>query len=59
MFCCEEERKLELNEKPLLVQLSWIKNNCEGRFVLRNIKTLPQVRASQPYALHDLLERCQ
>lgn len=50
MFCCEEERRLELNEKPLLVQLSWIKNNCEGRFVLRNIKSLAQVRASGPYA---------
>ncbi|KAG5265812.1 hypothetical protein AALO_G00246660 [Alosa alosa] len=38
----KEERQLELNEKPLLVQLSWIQNNCEGRFVLRNTKTLPQ-----------------
>ncbi|XP_062379464.1 afadin [Sardina pilchardus] len=36
------ERLLELKEKPLLVQLSWIQNNCEGRFVLRNTKTSPQ-----------------
>ncbi|KAL2098852.1 hypothetical protein ACEWY4_005332 [Coilia grayii] len=38
----KDERRLALNEKPLLVQLSWIQNNCEGRFVLRNVKAIPQ-----------------
>ena len=32
----EEERKLDLREKPLIVQLHWNTDNREGRFVLRN-----------------------
>ncbi|KAJ8027229.1 Afadin [Holothuria leucospilota] len=31
-----EERKLELNELPLRVQLNWTKDLREGRFLLRN-----------------------
>ncbi|XP_056446789.1 afadin [Gadus chalcogrammus] len=30
-----EERRLDLEEKPLLVQLNWTSDNREGRFVLR------------------------
>uniref|UniRef100_A0A0N5AHS9 Afadin n=1 Tax=Syphacia muris TaxID=451379 RepID=A0A0N5AHS9_9BILA len=30
-----EERRLELDEKPLLVQLNWNKDDREGRFVLK------------------------
>ncbi|XP_054597763.2 afadin [Nothobranchius furzeri] len=30
-----KERKLDLDEKPLMVQLSWNSNNREGRFVLK------------------------
>ena len=32
----EQERKLDLKEKPLVVQLHWNTDNREGRFVLRN-----------------------
>ncbi|XP_030640800.1 afadin [Chanos chanos] len=31
----DEERKLALTENPLVVQLNWIKNGKDGRFVLR------------------------
>uniref|UniRef100_UPI00358E763A afadin isoform X2 n=1 Tax=Myxine glutinosa TaxID=7769 RepID=UPI00358E763A len=31
-----EERRLDLNEKPLIVQLNWTKDDREGRFVLKN-----------------------
>ena len=31
------ERKIGLNEKPLLVQLSWHHDDREGRFLLRRI----------------------
>ncbi|XP_016329727.1 afadin-like isoform X7 [Sinocyclocheilus anshuiensis] len=31
-----EERKLDLDEKPLVVQLNWNKDDREGRFVLKN-----------------------
>ncbi|GAA6081501.1 afadin isoform X1, partial [Tachysurus ichikawai] len=30
------ERKLDLDEKPLVVQLNWNKDDREGRFVLKN-----------------------
>lgn len=30
-----EERRLDDEEKPLLVQLNWHKDNLEGRFLLR------------------------
>ncbi|KAM4713029.1 afadin isoform 4-T4 [Anableps anableps] len=31
-----EERQLDLDEKPLVVQLNWNKDDREGRFVLKN-----------------------
>ncbi|MED6279029.1 hypothetical protein CHARACLAT_030285, partial [Characodon lateralis] len=30
-----KERKLDLGERPLVIQLSWTSNNREGRFVLK------------------------
>lgn len=35
--CFAEERRLEPEEKPLLVQLNWHKDDREGRFLLRRI----------------------
>lgn len=32
-----DERKLEMNERPLLVQLEWNKDDREGRFLLRRM----------------------
>lgn len=32
-----DERKLGVDEKPLLVQLNWHKDDREGRFLLRRI----------------------
>jgi hypothetical protein len=37
MFSRTEERKLGLEEKPLLVQLNWHIDDREGRFLLRRI----------------------
>ncbi|KAK1337857.1 hypothetical protein QTO34_000958 [Cnephaeus nilssonii] len=34
--CFEEERRLDVDEKPLVVQLNWNKDDREGRFVLKN-----------------------
>ncbi|XP_006798723.1 afadin isoform X1 [Neolamprologus brichardi] len=34
----KEERKLDLNERPLVVQLNWNSANREGRFVLKKDK---------------------
>lgn len=34
--CVLEERQLDLDEKPLVVQLNWNKDDREGRFVLKN-----------------------
>ncbi len=40
-----EERKLDLDEKPLVVQLNWNKDDREGRFVLKNENDIiPKVR---------------
>jgi len=36
-FSFAEERKLGLEEKPLLVQLNWHIDDREGRFLLRRI----------------------
>ncbi|XP_017669153.1 PREDICTED: afadin-like, partial [Lepidothrix coronata] len=37
-----EERRLDVDEKPLVVQLNWNKDDREGRFVLKNENdTLP------------------
>ena len=37
LFCNSGERRLGLDEKPLLVQLNWHKDDREGRFLLRRI----------------------
>ncbi|OCT77967.1 hypothetical protein XELAEV_18029066mg [Xenopus laevis] len=36
-----EERKLDFEEKPLVVQLNWNKDDREGRFVLKNENIFP------------------
>lgn len=42
-----EERQLDLDEKPLVVQLNWNKDDREGRFVLKNENdVLPKVSQS-------------
>lgn len=42
-----EERQLDLDEKPLVVQLNWNKDDREGRFVLKNENDiLPKVSCS-------------
>lgn len=44
--CLLEERQLDLDEKPLVVQLNWNKDDREGRFVLKNENdVLPKVGA--------------
>lgn len=44
-MCVLEERQLDLDEKPLVVQLNWNKDDREGRFVLKNENDiLPKVR---------------
>uniref|UniRef100_A0A096M999 Afadin, adherens junction formation factor n=1 Tax=Poecilia formosa TaxID=48698 RepID=A0A096M999_POEFO len=41
-----EERQLDLDEKPLVVQLNWNKDDREGRFVLKNENdVLPKVKS--------------
>ena len=35
--CVAEERRLADDEKPLLVQLNWNKDDREGRFLLRRV----------------------
>uniref|UniRef100_A0A8C4QSF1 Afadin, adherens junction formation factor a n=1 Tax=Eptatretus burgeri TaxID=7764 RepID=A0A8C4QSF1_EPTBU len=39
-----EERRLGLNEKPLIVQLNWTKDDREGRFVLKNENDVTPVK---------------
>uniref|UniRef100_A0A8C9Y8L9 Afadin, adherens junction formation factor n=1 Tax=Sander lucioperca TaxID=283035 RepID=A0A8C9Y8L9_SANLU len=42
-----EERQLDMDEKPLVVQLNWNKDDREGRFVLKNENDiLPKERIS-------------
>ena len=46
-LCVLEERQLDLDEKPLVVQLNWNKDDREGRFVLKNENDiLPKVSCS-------------
>jgi hypothetical protein len=45
-FFLVEGRKLEMDERPLWVQLYWGKDQREGRFVLQNAK-LPKVRINK------------
>ena len=37
LFLFSEERRLADDEKPLLVQLNWNKDDREGRFLLRRV----------------------
>lgn len=39
-----KERKLDLDEKPLAVQLKWTTDNREGRFVLKTHKDSVEVK---------------
>uniref|UniRef100_UPI0037E9C8F6 afadin n=1 Tax=Semicossyphus pulcher TaxID=241346 RepID=UPI0037E9C8F6 len=39
-----KERKLDLDERPLVVQLHWTKDNREGRFVLKKDKESSEVQ---------------
>lgn len=49
-LCVSEERQLDLDEKPLVVQLNWNKDDREGRFVLKNENdVLPKVRRRAPH----------
>jgi len=41
-----DERKLGVEEKPLLVQLNWHKDDREGRFLLRRIDEKTNVNIS-------------
>ncbi|XP_073527662.1 afadin isoform X14 [Phyllobates terribilis] len=40
-----EERRLDVDEKPLVVQLNWNKDDREGRFVLKNENFIPLKKA--------------
>lgn len=40
----DEERKLDLEEKPLAVQLKWTADSREGRFVLKTDEESPEVK---------------
>ncbi|XP_014344840.1 afadin isoform X3 [Latimeria chalumnae] len=42
-----EERKLDPEEKPLVVQLNWNKDDREGRFVLKNENDLIALKKAQ------------
>jgi afadin len=46
-----EERKLDIEEHPLFVQLAWHKNDREGRFLLRSTDTTHYL----PLAVCDLI----
>ncbi|XP_077139323.1 afadin isoform X28 [Ranitomeya variabilis] len=39
------ERRLDVDEKPLVVQLNWNKDDREGRFVLKNENIIPPKKA--------------
>ncbi|XP_075059524.1 afadin isoform X5 [Mixophyes fleayi] len=42
-----EERRLDVDEKPLVVQLNWNKDDREGRFVLKNENDILPPKKSQ------------
>ncbi len=46
------ERKLEKEDRPLMVQLNWVKGDREGRFLLRQEQALPLSKAEKK-ALKD------
>ncbi|XP_075453025.1 afadin isoform X26 [Ascaphus truei] len=41
------ERRLDVDEKPLVVQLNWNKDDREGRFVLKNENDILQLKKAQ------------
>ncbi|XP_063773696.1 afadin isoform X14 [Pseudophryne corroboree] len=41
------ERRLDIDEKPLVVQLNWNKDDREGRFVLKNENDILSLKKSQ------------
>ncbi|KAG8570274.1 hypothetical protein GDO81_011184 [Engystomops pustulosus] len=45
-----EERRLDIDEKPLVVQLNWNKDDREGRFVLKNENDIipPKAQSNGP-----------
>lgn len=53
-FFVEKERKMDEDERPLLVQLNWTTDNREGRFVLKRdqdsskVRSTPSARDSKP-----------
>jgi afadin len=48
------ERKLNPEEKPLLVQLNWHKDDREGRFLLRRIDE-PQKSNPNPFQIKEII----
>ena len=46
-FLIAEERRLAHEEKPLLVQLNWNKDDREGRFLLRRMDLNGRNRVSE------------
>ncbi|KAM5163940.1 afadin isoform 2-T2 [Mantella aurantiaca] len=42
-----EERRLDVDEKPLVVQLNWNKDDREGRFVLKNENDILPLKKAQ------------
>ena len=46
--CIAEERCLGVDEKPLLVQLNWHKDDREGRSLLRRADEKSTLSATQP-----------
>lgn len=49
LFLFIDERKLGVDEKPLLVQLNWHKDDREGRFLLRRIDEKTNVNITNTY----------
>lgn len=48
-----EERRLNADEKPLLVQLNWHIDDREGRFLLKNIDQKTTVSGGQQSQLEN------
>lgn len=52
------ERKLSENERPLLVQLNWHKDDREGRFLLRKMAEKTKVRTETQLSSFFVLHFC-
>ena len=50
-----EERRLAPDEKPLLVQLNWNKDDREGRFVLKKHVHNPPFTVGSLFSLSELV----